>query len=405
MPAERLRILHLIHSSAFGGGPAMVELLCRRLHGDEFEMSLVTSNDGEMPAQLAALGMRVELLPLATKQSFARAIPELAGVIRRQAPDLVHVHGHFAASLGQIAIQLAGLIPTIYSVQWPAYLDDDGPYSRVRNWVAERVACGLARRVVAVSDHDRDSLLQRRLCAPAKLTRIYNSYDPRRIQLLEDNSLPLRGREGWGPPDISLPPRGRAGWGPHDGPLIGFIGRLADQKGCEFLVRAMPEVVAAHPTARLAIVGDGPQRDQLQSLARDLGQQDAVEFLGYQPVTPALLDAMDAVVIPSIYEPLGIVALEAMARARPVVASAVGGLQEVVEDGKTGLLVPPGHVGDLVRAITRLLDSAETRSAMGRAGLQRVRDHFSPDVCVAAYAAEYRALANRSRRRARTIRP
>ena len=388
MPAERVRILHLIHSAAFGGGPAMVELLCRRLHGQDFEMSLVTSDDGELPARLDALGMRIELLPLARKQTFVKNIPRLAGVIRAQAPDLVHVHGHFAASLGQVAIQLAGRVPTIYSVQWPAYLDDDGPYSRVRNWLAERLSCGLARRVVAVSDHDRESLLQRRLCVPAKLTVIHNTYDPERIAAGDGTSLPLVARA-----------RSEA----DGGPVLGFIGRLVDQKGCEVLVRAMPQVLALHPTARLTIVGDGPQRPRLQSLVNDLDLQKAVVFAGFQPVTGALLDRMDALVVPSIYEPLGIVALEAMARGRPVVASAVGGLPEVVEDGKTGVLVPAGRVIELAAAINRLLDSPQTRQSMGRAGLQRVRERFSPDLCIAAYAAEYRALASRLCRRFRTV--
>ena len=107
------RILHLIHSTAFGGGPAMVDLICTRLQGTDYQMSLVSDGEGDLPARLAGLGVRVTSMPLTTKGSFARNIPKLAGVIRRESPDLVHVHGHWAASLGQIAVQLAGRIPTI----------------------------------------------------------------------------------------------------------------------------------------------------------------------------------------------------------------------------------------------------------------------------------------------------
>src|SRR5207248_10147552 len=122
------------------------------------------SGEGTLPAELRALGMEVISMPLTRKQEFARNIPRLARVIRRMAPDIVHVHGHWAASFGQLAILLAGRQPTLYSVQWPAYLDDSGPYSRIRNWIAERESCQLASRVVAVSEADRQTLIRRRLC-------------------------------------------------------------------------------------------------------------------------------------------------------------------------------------------------------------------------------------------------
>ena len=127
---------------------------------------------------MSGLGVRVRSLPLATKGSFLRHLPQLATVIRRERPDLVHLHGHFAASLGQFAVLAAGRPRTIYSAQWPAYLDDVDAYSRVRNWIAESLSCRLANRVVAVSEHDRQTLIRRRLCAASKLTLIYNAYDP-----------------------------------------------------------------------------------------------------------------------------------------------------------------------------------------------------------------------------------
>jgi glycosyltransferase involved in cell wall biosynthesis len=369
---DRLRILHVIHSSAFGGGPAMVELLCERLHGVGFEMSLVSSGEGEMPARLKAKGLSVTSLPLATKGSFLRHVPQLRALIRRGAPDVVHLHGHFAASLGQLAIQPAGRTRTIYSAQWPAYLDDVNAYSRVRNWVAEWAACGLANRVVAVSEHDRRTLIRRHLCAANKLTMIYNAYDPARFAV-----------------GIGAPPANGTG------SVLGFVGRLVDQKGCDVLMRAMPRVLARHPEVRLHIVGDGPERLRLEELARQLGVQRATDFIGYRPTSAALMRDFDAVVVPSRYEPFGIVAVEAMASGRAVVASAVGGLSEIVDEGKTGLLVPPGDPDRLAAALTMLLDHPDAREAMGSAGTRRVLEKFSPEASIHAYAEEYRGLARR----------
>jgi glycosyltransferase involved in cell wall biosynthesis len=371
------RILHLIHSTAFGGGPAMVDLICTRLRGSEFQMSLVSDGDGELPQRLAALGVRVTSLPLTSKGSFARSIPKLAGVIRRESPDLVHVHGHWAASLGQIAVQLAGRFPTIYSVQWPAYLDDTNAYSRVRNWIAERLSCGLAARVVAVSENDRQTLVRRRLCPSGKLTVIHNTYDPARF--------------GDPAEAVAVPAR------PPNGAVLGFVGRLADQKGCEYLVKAMPDVLEAFPRTRLVIVGDGPDRRKLESLTTALHLSPAIEFRGYQPSSAALLRTMDALIVPSIYDVHPLVAVEAMACGLPIVASAVGGLRETVEDGRTGILVAPADVAGLAAGIKRLLASRPGWAGMGEAARRRVAEQVSPQVCLSAYAAEYRALGARTR--------
>lgn len=369
---ERVRILHVIHSSAFGGGPAMVELLCSRLHGDEFEMSLVSSGEGQMPARLEARGIQVASLPLATKGSFLRHLPQLRAMIQRRSPDVLHLHGHFAASLGQLAVQSGGRPPTIYSAQWPAYLDDVNAYSRLRNWLAERTACGLAQRVIAVSEHDRRTLIRRRLCRADKVRLIYNAYDPARFAAGVDGARVAT-----------------------DGVLLGFVGRLVDQKGCDVLIRAMPKLLAGHPQLRLRVVGDGPERARLEDLARRLEVERAVEFTGYRPTSAALMHEFDAVVVPSRYEPFGIVAVEAMASGRPVVASAVGGLGEIVDDGTTGILVPPENPDRLAGALIRLLDVPGARATMGAAARKRVDEKFSPEASLRAYAEEYRRLARR----------
>ena len=123
--------------------------------------------------------------------------------------------------------------------------------------------------------------------------------------------------------------------------------------------------------------------------------QRAVEFVGYRPMTAAVMRYISVVVVPSRYEPFGIVAVEAMASGRPVVASAVGGLSEIVADGRTGLLVPPGDPDRLAGALSRLLDLPDVRAAMGSAARQRVAEKFSPQASIQAYAAEYYRVAGR----------
>ena len=364
----RPRILHVIHSSAFGGGPNMLAILCERL-SDEFEMEVISDGQGDVPARLESMGVAYFTMPLTSKWSFMSRVPRLASLIRSRDPDLVQLHGQFAGSLGQISVQLAGRPRSLYTVQWPSYLDDTGPWSRLRNHVAERVSCGFSTAVVAVSENDRRALIERGLCIADKITVIHNAYQ---------SDSPEQE-----PKDTS------AGV---NGGVIGFVGRLTDQKGVEYLLRAVPDVLARFPGTKFVIVGDGPERGRLERLAGELQVTAAVDFAGYQASPVSHIQAMDVVAIPSIYDPFPLVTLEVMALGRPVVGSAVGGIPEAVEEGRTGLLVPPREPGALAAALVKLLDSPELRRDMGVAGRARARRLFSPEVITAEYAALYRRL-------------
>jgi glycosyltransferase involved in cell wall biosynthesis len=345
----------------------MLALLCEQL-GAEFQMEVICDGHGDVPDRLQRLGIPVLSLPLTTKWSFARSIPRLAAILRRRSPDVVHLHGQFAGSLGQVALALAGRRQSLYAVQWPSYLSDGGVLSRWRNRVAERVSCGGASVVVAVSEHDHDELLARDLCNPDKLTTIHNAY------YVDESVL-------------------RTAAPSSDYPIVGFLGRLADQKGCEYLLEAVPMVLAKHPRARILIIGDGPERRRLELLTSRLGIASAVEFVGYDPNPTRRMQSMTVLAIPSLYEPLGMVALEAMACGTPVVGSRVGGIPEVVVDGRTGLLVPPRDPEALARALLQVLGSKDIAAEMGRLGQERARQDFNPTMIAGKYAELYRRLA------------
>jgi glycosyltransferase involved in cell wall biosynthesis len=343
----------------------MLTVLCLQLAA-RYDLEVICDGQGDMPARLEKEGVKVHSLPLTSKWSFTASLPRLAAAVRGARPDVVHLHGQFAGSLGQIALSLAGRPNTLYTAQWPSYLDDGGTWSRLRNKTAEQVSCAGARLVVVLSENDRKEFTRRGLCDPRKLLVIPNAYF-----IDSDPATPRR----------------------MDRQLIGFVGRLVDQKGCEFLVRAAPHVLAEMPSARVVIVGDGPERPNLERLARELGVASAVEFGGYDPHPARRMREMAVLAVPSIYEPLGMVALEAMACEVPVVASAVGGLPEVVEGGTTGLLVPPRDPDALAAALLRILKAPDQAASMGAAGLARARAGFSPEVISNRYAEVYNRLA------------
>lgn len=184
-----------------------------------------------------------------------------------------------------------------------------------------------------------------------------------------------------------------------------FVGRLVPQKGVDVLIRAFGAVLRRRPDARLVIAGDGQQRLYLERLARFLGVRDRVDFLGWQPPDrlPALYRAATVTAVPSLYEPFGLVALEAMASGRPVVVARVGGLAEIVEDGRGGFTVEPGDDLDLASRLAALLSDTSLARSVGAAARRRA-EQYDWAAAAGRTARLYDSLARR-RRRAGAVEP
>ncbi len=162
-------------------------------------------------------------------------------------------------------------------------------------------------------------------------------------------------------------------------PRLLCVGRLIPIKGHLVLLRALAQARGRVPGATLAVAGRGPLEPALRTYARELGLEGAVDFLGFVSPVQKAIDRAAIVVVPSIGEGFGMVALEAMERARPVIASAVGGLPEIVVDGETGIVVPPGDAEALADAIVRLAGDLDTAEAMGRRARERALGEFPPE--------------------------
>ncbi len=176
-------------------------------------------------------------------------------------------------------------------------------------------------------------------------------------------------------------------------PTVLFAGRLTAEKGCQTLVEAMAQVRSQLPGARLLVAGQGPLRPALEAQATALG--GGVRFLGQldQPALAAATRAAWLQCVPSLWdEPFGIAALDGMAQARAVIASAAGGLAEIVVDGETGLQVPPGDAAALAAALLALLSDPAAADRMGSAGRQRLASHFSMDRCTERFLALYKDM-------------
>ena len=198
----------------------------------------------------------------------------------------------------------------------------------------------------------------------------------------------------------AVPPSAAAPAAPAAGPRLLCLGRLVPSKGFDVALRAFRTLAAGHPAARLVVAGDGPERRALERLAVAMNIGRRVEFLGRVAPdrTAALIAASTLVLMPSHEETFGLVALETAQQGRPIVASRVEGLAEVVADGETGVLVPPGDAVALAAAASALLDDPARRAGMGARARQRVAEHFGWERHLDAYETLYRRLGRRGAR-------
>lgn len=180
--------------------------------------------------------------------------------------------------------------------------------------------------------------------------------------------------------------------------LFGSVGRLDRQKGLGIALQAFHRALPSLPKAKYMMLGDGPDRASLSRLVEELGLHDHVGLLGYVKQPAPIIKALDVLIMPSRWESFGLAAAEAMAAERPVIASKVGGLQELVQENITGLLVEAGDVAGLAEAMVRLGSDAALRQRLGSQGRARIVERFSQDRMVDQMLALYEELMPRGAR-------
>jgi len=175
--------------------------------------------------------------------------------------------------------------------------------------------------------------------------------------------------------------------------LVGFVGRLVPEKGGDLLLRAAQKVLRTNRRTKVVIVGEGPARQDWETLASSLSIRDRVVFTGARTDMPGVYASFQVLVLPSLCEAMPMCLLEAMAAGKPVIATAVGAVPQIVEPDYTGLLLEPGDVKGLSSALTRLLDAPKLACWMGENGQSRAIEHFSAESMARQYLDVYRKVA------------
>jgi len=377
-PPEPIAVLQVIDGLRVGGAQSVVLGMLRLYDRERFRM--VVANVGARdPALVERLTQHADVALAEGRPLWdPRGPAALLGIIRRYRIDLVHTHLAAADVLGGLAARIAGRtsVSTLHNVA-----EDRRRYRRERRMLADLATRRLSGRLIAVSAAVRDS--------HARLLGI----DPRRMTVIPN--VPVA--------PLLLPrnfdrDRKRAELGVSSGPLLATVARLDDTKDQESLVRALPAVASEHPEVTALVIGEGPRAEALALLASELGVASRVRFLGRRMDAVELMAASDVVCHPThAFEGLPIALLDAMSLGLAVVASAVRGVDELVDHGRSGLLVPSGDPDALAVVLSDVLASTELRERLGAAARDRIARDYDVGHWMRRIEDEYiRALAGRS---------
>ncbi len=372
-----MKLLYLNSLPNYGGGEKHTWLLMRGLRERGWRVHLAAPPGSSLAEQARSDGFNVHSIAFRSKWDVSSAAA-IYRLLRRERFNVVHAQEPRSSLLGLPTARLAGVpvrITTVHMLNTDrSYPPLTGPkrflYSAIFRWLARA-----ATTIITVSDWNRKALLQRGI-TPNKIRTIYPGID------LQEFAQPGSVEE---PNPLAALPENAV--------VVGAVGRLERQKGLNVLLRAFPSLLKTHPDAWLVIVGDGPERPALEALAAEFGLSERVVFAGFRRNVAALLRRFAVLAMPSRFEGLPVVPMEAYMAGVPVVATAVYGTPEVVRDNVTGLLVPPEEPDRLATALADLLDDLPKRQAMADAGKRLVRERFSLEAMLDATDSCYRPSA------------
>lgn len=379
-----IRALHLLKATGIAGAETHLLALLPALREFDVTSALILMEDprlpqGEFAARAEAAGVATARVPI-----IAHIDPFVVGRLRRAMSalgehgqggvpfDLLHAHLPHGEVYGA---QMARAFPRMHFLI-TRHSDDRFRRSRLLRPVFAPTL-RRAERIIAISHAVARSIMVLEGVLPAKIEVVHYG--------LAGEAFAGMARRG----------RLRAELGLHDEPLIGFVGRMVTEKGVDVLLRAFAEVVKDIPRAHLALAGDGRLMGEMRARAGSLGLASA-HFLGWRGDIASFMADVDVLAVPSRSEGFGLVVLQAMALARPVVAARVTALPEIVEPGQTGTLVPPEDPPSLARALTEILQSADCGAALGRAGRSRLEREFTLERMASHTAQVYREVCQPS---------
>jgi glycosyltransferase involved in cell wall biosynthesis len=383
--ARRIKVLRVIARLNIGGPAIHVVLLTAGLDRAHFESALVSGSEnpgeGSMLDYARSHGVEPIIIPeivgeFSLGPRELKAVLQLYRMIRRERPHIVHTHTAKAGFVGRLAARLARVPVVVHTFHGHVL---HGYYSPRKTYLLrrmERLLAGVSDRIIAVSEQVKRDLVSYGV-APAGHIQV--------VPLGLELGPFLKSVEWQGAFRRELRMDGRER-------LIGIVGRIFPIKNHRLFLEAAARVAKEDALARFIIVGDGVLRPEIEAYARDLGLVDRLIFTGWRRDLPRIYADLDVLAVTSNNEGTPVSAIEAMASGCPVVATRVGGLPDLIDEGETGYLVPPGDAAAVASALARLLTNTENARRMGQAARAAVQKRYAAERLISDVAGLYRDL-------------
>lgn len=345
---KRVNILYLVIGLEIGGTEIQLLELLKKLDREKYNpIVCCIKKRGVLADDIEKIGIRVKSLNMESRLNLL-AFPKLIGILRKERIDILHTFLFWANILGRLAGRIARV---------PIIISGERCINLRKKKVAiliDRLTSRWADKIVVISKAIKNTLIKREKISPEKIEVVYNGIDLSSFRIedkREKDSIPK----------------------------VGIVGRLHPDKGHRYFLEAAAQIIKKKPKVEFRVVGNGPLRKELEALSNKLELSGKVIFAGERRDILKIISSLNILVLSSLEEGLGNVLLEAMATGKPVVATKVGGVPEVVLDGETGILVPPKNSDALARAILKLLMNRALARGMGQAGRKRVEKYFNID--------------------------
>jgi len=367
---RKIRVAHIITRLNTGGAQEVALSLASLADKDRFESVFVSGPEGFSKEMADGWNVNVTIIPGLIRE--INPVKDLAALIRlylfikKNNFDIVHAHTSKAGFIGRMAARLAGVPVIFYTPHGSVFqMTCCGPITKFILSRIENFAASFTDKIIACSKDEKDDFLKHGVAREDKYTIIY--WGVRQERFLKDHDKVLKRKE------FNIP---------QDAILIANIGRLVPQKGHAFCLEAFKILIHTFPAARLLVAGDGELRQEIESNINKMGLGDNVIMAGERKDVPEILSASDIFLHTSLWEGMPIVIIEAMLAGKPIVATRVGGVPELIEDGISGLLVPPRDSQALAAAVRRLINDRFFAENIGRVAQQSAREKFSLDLMI-----------------------
>lgn len=376
---SKVKVLHVHTLPVVSGSGINTLLTMTGLDKDRYDVEFACAPGGPLIDEV--LKWRIKFHPI---RNFVQRISiyddllalwELIWLMRHRGYDVVHTHNSKAGFIGRLAARLAGVPIIVHTIHGFAFHEFEKPPRQKLFIFLERIAARFADKLIVISEPLKKWGLNLGIGKSEQYITIYSGIEINRFTL-----------------NINIGEKRREFGIRSSDYVVGVVSKLWEGKGHKCILQAARNVITKLPNVKFMFVGEGYLREELEILAQQLGLNNDVIFTGFRTDIPGITAIFDIAVLVSFFEGLGRVLLEAMVLGKPVIATSVGGIVDVIDDGKTGILVLPDDSGALAQAMIRLLGDEDLRVRMGRAGKAKIDAKFSVETMVSQIQGVYEEL-------------